>query len=640
MKSTKHKQRDMHRKIENPTGWINIEKFISLLGEHKLTLSLLTLFPTVILSMLLSFCLRFDFKFPENEIVSLSNILIAAVAVKSILLIIFRKQTGTWRYISLYDLSFIFIANALAYIILSILVAVFHATLFFGLARSVLFIDLLICFLLMSGQRILIRIIFESAKKSSSKDKNNSKIMIIGKADNINNLIYSLEQTSQRTKICGVLCDEIDLGHKLRGLKILGKCKSAAKCAKKHSISEILLLPPYSSPAYIKELLNDLKEREAKCTLRMLPDYSDIADGKISVSMIRDVKIDDLLGRTPIKFDRQDVSTFVKGKNVIVTGGGGSIGSELCRQILKYTPSKLVIFELSEYNLYQINRELKQAFEEIEIINFIGDIKSEENVNRALSEHNIDIVYHAAAYKHVPLMEENSTMAFHTNVIGTANLAKQCIKNSIERTVFISTDKAVKPTSVMGATKRIAEKAVLEMERSKTDFIFVRFGNVLGSSGSVIPLFTEQIKKGGPVTVTTKNMIRYFMSIPEAVDLVLQAGAIGHDNEIMVLDMGEQVKIYDLAKKLIELSGLIPEKDIKIEFTGLRPGEKEYEELMTEDEAIHRTPYDRIFVTKNCQNEIAKIDLIKINDCINNNDKKSLLELIIKYIPEHKFNAS
>jgi FlaA1/EpsC-like NDP-sugar epimerase len=384
--------------------------------------------------------------------------------------------------------------------------------------------------------------------------------------------------------------------------------------------------------------MNDLEVRNKTCSLRMIPVYSEIAEGNISVSHIKEVEIEDLLGRQPVKLDRTDVAEFVRGKNIMVTGAGGSIGSELCNQIAAYQPELLLLFEFCEYNLYEITRVLKKKYPDLKIISFVGDVRSSENIERALS-HNIEVVYHAAAFKHVPLMEQNPTMALDTNVLGSSRIATCCEQAGVKRVILVSTDKAVCPTSIMGASKRIAERVILERPQSSTEFVVVRFGNVLGSSGSVIPLFKQQIKDGGPVTLTSENMVRYFMSIPEAVDLLLQAGAIGNDRDIMVLEMGEQVRIYDMAKKLIELSGLIPGRDIEIKITGIRPGEKEYEELLTDKEKVDRTPYDRIFVARKDNSASPPgIDLEKISQVVKTCETVELRELIFQYIPEHKFN--
>ncbi len=614
-----------------------LENLVEFLVPIRTFLVFLSSVLTIALSMLLAFYFRFDFSFPAKEISSLEKVLVAAVIIKLIVFLIFRLYEGMWRFVSISDLLKILYANLLASGLLTLCVLVLHKSYFHGFARTVLVIDFLLCFLLMSGKRVAVRVVRESAAKASGE--RNIRTAIVGNAENINSLIQAFVNVQDKRKIVGVLCGDEGIGRSIRGIPVFGHPDSAAKCAAKHKVSELLLLPPYSAPANIKRLMDELEERQVKCELRMLPDYSEIASGKINVSYIKEVEIEDLLGRKPVKLDRTDVAAFVKGKNVMVTGAGGSIGSELCSQLASYKPEKLLLFELSEFNLYTISMKLTEAFPELKIINIIGDVRCPSDLERAIKNHNINVIYHAAAYKHVPLMEENPSMAFLTNVCGTANLAETAEKYGVGRLVFISTDKAVRPTSFMGSTKRIAERCLLERKESGTEFVVVRFGNVLGSSGSVIPRFKEQIRKGGPVTVTSENMVRFFMSIPEAVDLVLQAGAIGRDRDIMVLEMGEPVRIYDMAKKIIELSGFIPGKDIEIKLTGLRPGEKEYEELLTDEEKVDRTPYDRIYVArKETDNLPPSVNLELVRTTAQSCDYAGLEKLVREYIPENKFH--
>jgi FlaA1/EpsC-like NDP-sugar epimerase len=388
----------------------------------------------------------------------------------------------------------------------------------------------------------------------------------------------------------------------------------------------------------LKKILEDLEERGKKCELRMVPSYTDIADGKISVSNIKEVEIEDLLGRKPVKLDRSDVAKFAEGKCVMVTGAGGSIGSELCHQLASYSPSKLLLFEISEFNIYTISDKLRRNHPDLEIVSTIGDVRRPDDIEEAITKNGVDTIFHAAAYKHVPLMEMNPEMAVRTNILGTANLADVAEKHGIKRVVVISTDKAVNPTSVMGASKRIAERIVLERPPNGTEFVVVRFGNVLGSSGSVIPRFREQLKNGGPLTVTSKNVVRYFMSIPEAVDLLLQAAAIGADRDIMVLEMGEQIRIYDMARKLIELSGLMPDEDIEIKIVGLRPGEKEYEEILTDEEKVDKTASERIYVAKKRESKPPPVDLNILREFRGN--AAELRAILAEYIPENKFDEA
>ena len=333
--------------------------------------------------------------------------------------------------------------------------------------------------------------------------------------------------------------------------------------------------------------------------LKILPGIYDLIEENVTVNQIREVEVEDLLGRDPVKVDLESISSYLKGQVILVTGAGGSIGSELCRQILKYTPSKLLLLDNCENNMYDIEMELRNNYPYIDIVAFVKDIKDKRAINQIFAEHQPYVVYHAAAHKHVPLMEANPEEAIKNNVMGTYNVAQAADKFGAKKFVLISTDKAVNPTSIMGASKRLAEIIIQYIDKtSKTNFVAVRFGNVLASRGSVIPLFKKQIAEGGPVTVTHPEMVRYFMTIPEAVELVIQAGVLAKGGEIFVLDMGEPVKILDLAKTLITLSGLEPGKDIEIVFTGIRPGEKLYEELLTAEEGINATTHKRIFVAR------------------------------------------
>jgi FlaA1/EpsC-like NDP-sugar epimerase len=369
---------------------------------------------------------------------------------------------------------------------------------------------------------------------------------------------------------------------------------------------------------------------------------SDLASGHISASTVRDVDIEDLLGRGPARLDRTEVRRFVKGKKVMITGAGGSIGSELTRQVAGYEPAELVLFEASEFALYTIEQEMRALFPNLALHACAGDIRHPEEVHAAIDiAGGVDVVFHAAAYKHVPLMEVNVPACFRTNVLGTARLARAVVERGVDRFVMISSDKAVRPTSVMGATKRLAEKVICDIPAGGTTFVSVRFGNVLGSSGSVIPLFKRQIAAGGPVTVTSPEMRRFFMTIPEAVDLVLMAGTVGRNGEVMVLEMGESVRIVDLARRLIELSGLVPDRDIRIEFTGVRPGEKEYEEVMTDGEDVVRTAYEKIWVMKASSRAttVPPVDLGRIESLVTANDTAALLDLVPQLIPESRLAA-
>ena len=624
----------------NAIIWMNsqIEEIVVKLFPAKTFFVFVTSAFTVAISFLMAFYLRFEFQFPAIEIVSLQRALPIVVLVKLIVFYLFRLYSGMWRYVSIHDLMQIFFANLLSTALLFIIILTWRQEYFIGFSRSVLVLDFLICFFAISGKRVLSRVIREAASKGKGDDV--IKTLVIGSSSSCNSVIQTFSSGWGNRQIIGMIDNETNQGVSLRGVPVLGELGRTGYYAKKLKISEILLLPPYSNPSTIREIMNQLDEKNASCTLRMVPAYADIAAGKINVSHLKNVEIEDLLGRKPVKLDRTEVAEFVRGKKIMVTGAGGSIGSELCRQLSAYSPECLVLFELSEFNLYEISRKLCKSHPELKIVSIIGDVRSVENVSKAISENKVEVVYHAGAYKHVPLMEENPQMALGTNIIGTSVLIETCERLNVKRMVMISTDKAICPTSIMGATKRVAERLCLERPPKSTEFIVVRFGNVLDSSGSVIPLFKQQIKEGGPVTVTSKDVVRYFMSIPEAVDLVLQAGTIGHDRDIMVLEMGEQVRIYDMARKLIELSGLLPDKDIEIKITGLRPGEKEYEELLTDKEKVQRTPFDRIYVARKQDNPPVPVDLDKIRELVRTNDIKGIRELLRAYIPENKFDEA
>ncbi len=620
--------------------WLNsqLELVVQKLFPAKTFFVFITSAFTIALSFLLAFYIRFEFQFPVKEIAYLDNALPLVVVVKLLVFYFFGVYSGMWRYVSIYDLMQILLANIVSSLILYVVIVFFREQYFQGFSRSVLILDFMLCFFAVSGKRVLSRIIREAAARGAKKEF--VRTLILGSPGAANNIIQTFSTGWGNRDIIGIIGNDMNPGVSIRGVPVLGDVEETGQFAKKLNISEILLLPPYSSPSYIREIMDQLEKVDSNCTLRMVPTYADVASGKINISHLKNVEIEDLLGRKPVKLDRTEVAEFVKGKRIMVTGAGGSIGSELCRQIASYAPECLVLFELSEFNLYDVSRKLRNSHPELKIISIIGDVRSAENVSSALSANKVEVVYHAAAYKHVPLMEENPQMALDTNIIGSSIVIEACEKHNVRRMVLISTDKAICPTSIMGASKRIAERLCLERPNNSTEFIVVRFGNVLDSSGSVIPLFKQQIKEGGPVTVTSKNVVRYFMSIPEAVDLVLQAGTIGHDRDIMVLEMGEQVRIYDMARKLIELSGLIPDKDIEIKITGLRPGEKEYEELLTDEEKVQRTPFDRIYVARKTDVPQLPVDLDKIRGLIISKDLKAIKSLLGSYIPENKFNEA
>ena len=406
---------------------------------------------------------------------------------------------------------------------------------------------------------------------------------------------FRSSQWSQNKVVCVIDDDPAKLGRQIMGVRVVGGRESIAAAVDKYAVSEIVLAIP-SLPTQAKKEIWEICARTS-CKFKQMPGIYQLANGEVSIQAIRDIEIEDLLERDVIKVDMGGLSELIRGKTVMVTGGGGSIGSELCRQLASYRPKELVIFDIYENNAYAIEQELKYTHPDLVTHVLIGSVRDEKRIDSVMERFKPTIVYHAAAHKHVPLMETSPLEAVKNNIFGTYNTARAADKHGVEHFVLISTDKAVNPTNIMGASKRVCEMIVQTMaEKSKTCFAAVRFGNVLGSNGSVIPLFRDQIKKGGPVTVTHPEITRFFMTIPEAVTLVLQAGAFARGGEIFVLDMGQPVKIDDLARNMIRLSGFEPDVDIKVVYSGLRPGEKLYEELLMDEEGLQKTANDLIYI--------------------------------------------
>lgn len=414
--------------------------------------------------------------------------------------------------------------------------------------------------------------------------------MVVGAGEAANAIIKEIVNSNFSTMVirCIIDDDKGKWGKYIQGIKVAGGRDKIVECADIYNIDEIIVAMPSASRAELKNVLEICKD--TNCKLRSLPGMYQLVNGEVNVSKLRDVEVEDLLGREPISVDMDSILGYVQGKTVLVTGGGGSIGSELCRQIAQHRPKQLVILDIYENSVYDVQQELKMKYPELDLVVLIASVRNTNRMNWIFSQYRPDIVYHAAAHKHVPLMEDSPTEAIKNNVFGTFKTAQAAAMSGARRFVMISTDKAVNPTNIMGASKRICEMIIQIFNKHyDTEFVAVRFGNVLGSNGSVIPLFKKQIAEGGPVTVTHPDIIRYFMTIPEAVSLVLQAGAYARGGEIFILDMGEPVKILDLAENLIRLSGYRVGEDIKIEFTGLRPGEKLYEELLMDEEGMRDT---------------------------------------------------
>lgn len=620
-----------------------IERAGQYLGSHAfMRRALILLWNTtgLVVTYWLAYLLRFDGHVPAGTRILFLDTIPLLLVVYLGVLASFRHFSGMWTYFSVDDLARMGLALVLATLAFAGLSAVVVSPIYKeSVPRSVFVLEFLLMGLWMAGAKFAVRYLKQnSGLWFGGKSAGCERILIIGKAEDADLLIRA-KRACGMGHIVGIVTSELsELGASLHGVRILGVVDQVAKIAQQRKADCILILPPFNRPRQINQIVAQCADQGLACTFRTIPSLVDLASGELTVSSIRQVSIEDLLSREQADFDRTEVRKFIKRKKVMITGAGGSIGSELSRQIAKYEPSLIVLFESSEYALYTIDRDLRLRHPNLQIIACAGDIRHPEEVDAAIRKAGgIDVIYHAAAYKHVPLMEENVCACFRTNVLGTARLVESAIRNRVDRFVMISSDKAVNPSSIMGATKRIAERIIGECGNMDTTFVSVRFGNVLGSSGSVIPLFKQQIAKGGPVTVTSPEVERYFMTIPEAVDLVLMAGTVGNHGDVMVLEMGESIKVVELARRLIELSGLVPGRDIEIKFVGLRPGEKEFEEVMTEDENVVKTPYERICVFRRSEGlqPAPAIDLKEVERCVVENDDVTLRTLASRYVPDN-----
>ena len=549
-------------------------------------------------SVFLSLIMRFDIdieSIPQEYIDKYLDNVIPFTIIALILFWCFRMYHSLWQYASIAELYKI----VEACVVTEIVHFGFTVAMGWMLPRSCYFLSLVFLILAMSASRFMYRMIrtFLQDYRQTTEPVN---IMIIGAGEATNVLLREI-QNSRYMYNSRVSCiiddDHKKVGKYIRGVKVVGTRDKIKESAKLYGIDEIIFAIPSASVEVKRDILNICKETD--CNLKILPGVYQMVDGEVNVNSIRNVDVLDLLGRDPIEVDIDSIMGYVKDKTIMVTGGGGSIGSELCRQLVSHQPKCLIIFDIYENNAYDIQQELRINYPNANVVTLIGSIRNTKRLEEVFETYKQQIIYHAAAHKHVPLMEVSPNEAVKNNVVGTWNVARMADKYNVDKFVMISTDKAVNPTNVMGATKRICEMIIQTYnEISKTDFVAVRFGNVLGSNGSVIPLFKRQIEAGGPVTVTHPDIIRYFMTIPEAVSLVLQAGAYAKGGEIFILDMGDPVKIDDLAKNLIRLSGYTLGVNMEIKYTGLRPGEKLYEELLMKEEGLQDTKNKLIHIGK------------------------------------------
>ncbi|MDT3737634.1 MAG: nucleoside-diphosphate sugar epimerase/dehydratase [Denitratisoma sp.] len=546
------------------------------------------------LMWLAAYWIRFNFDTPPDFVATSWKALAWVMPLYAVIYLKFGLYRGIWRYASMGDLRRLLIAVGLGAVATAGIVYMIQAA---GIPRSILLLHPILLLLAMGGNRFLYRA-WKDGHLFSRNLHDGQPVLVLGAGDAAAMLLKDLSR-STAWRVVGLLDDDAAKhGRRLVDVPILGPLAAVAEQAGRLDVTHAIIAMPNVSAAQRRRAAE--LAGAAGLTVLTVPAMADVLSGKVSVSQVRKVELEDLLGRDPIQLDDEGLHRLLTGRRVLVTGAGGSIGSELCRQIANYAPAQLVLFEQSEFALYRIEQEFSASFPEVRIVCLVGDVKEEASLTSAFATYRPDVVFHAAAYKHVPLMEnENAWQAVRNNVLGTWRVARAAMAAGIDKFVMVSTDKAVNPTNVMGASKRLAEMVcqALQAESGGTHFVTVRFGNVLGSSGSVIPRFREQIARGGPVTVTHPDIIRYFMLIPEAAQLVLQAGLMGQGGEIYVLDMGEPVKIVDLARDMIRLSGYT-EEEIRIVFTGLRPGEKLFEELLADGEHTLPTPHPKLRIAR------------------------------------------
>ena len=600
----------------------------------------------IVCALVIAYGVRFDLKIPEVYLQTLWELLPVFLAVKLIVFWGMGLFKGWWRYASMHDVIDIFKANAIASFVL-VLYVVFVYRLQ-NIPRTVLPLDLVLCFILMCGVRFVTRAIRENYfPMPRTRGLAKQRALIVGAGNAGQMIVREIRQNPKlNLDVVGFVDDASNKqGQRFQGVPVLGTQGDFSRICLQQGVDEVIIAIPSATGPEIRSIVGLCQSIGVK--FKTLPGVGDLIDGKVTVNSIRDIHLEDLLGRKPIHLDNSKIARYIHGKRVLVTGAGGSIGSELCRQIARFQPEKLILFENAETPLFMIEQELANNSPDLHIVPIIGDVRNPSRVNVIFDEQLPQVIFHAAAYKHVPLMEVNPAEAVNNNVRGTMLLADAAIVFNVETFVMVSTDKAVKPTNVMGASKRVAELYVQALSKKcKTRFVTTRFGNVLGSNGSVIPTFKEQIKKGGPVTVTHPEVTRFFMTIPEATQLVLQAGSMGNGGEIFLFDMGEPIKIVSLAEELIKLSGMQPHKDIEIVYTGLRPGEKLHEELLLEEEGHLPTHHEKICVARSSGPELhilkekldslitsaIKLDLVAL--------RRGLQEIVPEYTPtENKRRA-
>jgi FlaA1/EpsC-like NDP-sugar epimerase len=554
-----------------------------------------------IITLFLSYFFRFDFVLTQVDMKQITNLLLWMVPLKTMIFFLFGLYSGMWRYTGVRDFWKLAQACVVSTILVMMIILTIHR--FQGYSRAVFIGDGIITFMLAGGVRMFIRSFYEkdieSIKDLFTLDRDHwTKVLIVGAGDAGEKILREImDNDALHYQVIGFVDDDLSKqGLTIHGVRVLGTVEHLPKIFKKESVQQVLIAVPSASGEQVRHIVDACQHCSAD--YKILPGIGELIDGRVSVKLLRDISYEDLLGRPPVHLDIKDIRNSLDGKTVLVTGCGGSIGSELCRQVIKYQPANLILLDSSEPSLFKIQMEIQNKHYFSHCVTVLGRVQDEDLMDDIFRKYKPGVVFHAAAYKHVPMMEKNPWQAVFNNIVGSRVVMEMAVKHHVDRFVMVSTDKAVRPTNVMGASKRVTELIMQCQQGNGTRFMAVRFGNVVGSSGSVIPLFRRQIMQGGPVTVTHPEVNRFFMTIPEASQLILQAGTMGNGGEVFILKMGTPVKIADMARDLIRLSGKEPDVDIKIVYTGLREGEKLYEELITVGEDILPTDHEMVMVLK------------------------------------------
>jgi len=607
-------------------------------------------------SFYLAHLIRFDFDPPIWAMEKFQELVFFVLAGKIVCFYFFDLYKGMWRYTSINDLMNIIKASTIASLVL--VVFFLYKNRFEMVSRSVFIIDWCLTIMLVIGLRVFIRLCFENFTETfrmqdlvgklvsifAKKTQKGRQMLIIGAGDCGEKICRQFrENPSVQSHVVGFLDDDsAKIGRKIHGVPVLNTIDALEMIVMSMAIEHIIIALPSATSERMRHIVDLCKRVDVE--FKIIPDMGELIDGRITINAIRNVEYRDLLGREPVRLDKKEIGGYLGKKCVLVTGAGGSIGTGLCRQICRFSPKKIVLLERAESPLYEIALELKKNFAQVDVVPVLADIQDKAEQVNIFRRYGPEIVFHAAAYKHVPMLEDHPWKAVENNICGTQNLVAAARDYGCDRFVFVSTDKAVNPANVMGASKRVAELLVQKTDaaaRSSTRFMTVRFGNVIGSVGSVIPLFKKQIQEGGPVTVTHPDMLRYFMLIPEACQLILQAGAMGKGGEIFILEMGAAVKIDAMARDLIRFSGFEPDKDIEITYTGLRPGEKLYEELMTDQEDVVPTSHKKIMVLKSHTGDVSLLTtrLEDLKKAAKNRDPHAVKQVLHQVVPEYHEKA-